>query len=53
METEKFAEDSPLGLGWIMRHVSLDDAVSALEESSGLSRSKIMERYGIDKADLA
>lgn len=52
MDTEKFSEDSPLGIGWLMGHLSLEDAVLALERESGKSRKFIMDKYDITAKDL-
>ena len=47
MKKEEFARDSPLGLGWLMGHVSLGAAARALAQVKGLTLPEVANLYQI------
>lgn len=45
MKTEEFAQDSPLGLGWLLGHIPLAEAITALAVQEGLTDNQVRAKY--------
>lgn len=50
MDTRRFAQASPLGVGWLLGHVTLKEAVAALARVTKKTEKAVIAEYGIGKA---
>ena len=50
MDIKRFAQDSPLGIGWVLGHVPLSVAVAALAKDTRTTEKSVRAQYGIGKA---
>lgn len=48
MDIQKFAKDSPLGLGWLTGNVPLSVAVAALARQTKTTVQAVKAKYGIN-----
>ena len=52
MDTKRFIKESPVGLGWVMGHLTLDEAVRETARLRNVSVTVIREDYQITKEEM-
>lgn len=52
MKTKEFSIDSPLGVGWVTGHVTLEEAVKALAKKIRKTPSEVARLYDIPEPHI-